>query len=226
MNDMRAVIVPKSDQINADDLIAGPLTITITKVDIRPGTEQPVSISFDGDGGKPYKPCKSMARVMVNCWGPDASKYIGASMTLYRDPTVKWGGMEVGGIRISHMTGIDRAMTMALTATKGSKKAFVVKPLVKPAPSAAPEPQPEAPRKPTITDWLNALGADLEAAPDAEAVDAIVARPDVQKALDRLQNGALERLNTMMKAALDRTASTAVPAADDGWPGDTGQMEV
>jgi hypothetical protein len=71
MNDMRAVIVPKSDQINSDDLIAGPLTITITEVSIRPGTEQPVSINFDGDGGKPYKPCKSMARVMVTCWGAD-----------------------------------------------------------------------------------------------------------------------------------------------------------
>jgi hypothetical protein len=106
MNDMRAVIEPKSDQMNADDLLSGPKTITITKVDIRPGTEQPVSMWYEGDGGKPFKPCKSMARVMVHCWGPDASQYIGRSMTLYCDPKVLWGGMAVGGIRISHMTDI------------------------------------------------------------------------------------------------------------------------
>jgi hypothetical protein len=226
MNDMSAVIAPKSDQMNADDLIAGPRTIIITGVDIRPGTEQPVSVHFEDDGGKPYKPCKSMMRVMVHAWGPDAGKYPGHGMTLYRDEGVTWAGMKVGGIRISHMTGIQREMAMALTATKGNKKMFTVRPLAKPAPSGAPEPQPEAPRKPTVTDWLNALGADLEAAPDAEAVDAIVARPDVQKALDRLQNGALERLNAMTKAALDRTAAPAAPAADDGWPGDNVEMEV
>jgi len=51
MNDMASVIIPKSDQINADDLIAGPITITITGVSIRPGQEQPISISFEGDNG-------------------------------------------------------------------------------------------------------------------------------------------------------------------------------
>ena len=119
MNDMRPVIVPKSDQINADSLLGGPITITITEITIRPGTEQPVSIHYEGDDGKPYKPCKSMARVMVQCWGDDANEYIGRSMTLYCDPKVLWGGMAVGGIRISHMSHLNSPMTMALTATKG-----------------------------------------------------------------------------------------------------------
>ena len=130
VTDMGTVIIPKSDQINADDLLAGPITIMVEKVSIRPGTEQPVSIHFAGDGGKPYKPCKSMARVMVHCWGPDANKYVGRSMTLYCDPKVKWGGMAVGGIRISHMTDIEAVKTMALTETKGSRKPFTVHPLV------------------------------------------------------------------------------------------------
>ena len=136
MNDMRAVIVPKSDQINADTLLGNPMTITISSVSIRPGTEQPVSIHFDGDAGKPYKPCNSMARVMVNLWGPDANEYVGRSMTLYCDEKVLWGGMAVGGIRISHMSNIGAPMTMALTATKGNKKPFTVKPLVAEKPLA------------------------------------------------------------------------------------------
>lgn len=133
MNDMSAVIVPKSDQMNADDLIAGPRTIRVSGVDIRAGTEQPVSIHYEGDEGKPYKPCKSMCRIMVAAWGPDAKRYVGRAMTLYRDPGVKWGGMEVGGIRISHMSDIEKTMVLALTATKGSRKPYTVRPLAAPA---------------------------------------------------------------------------------------------
>jgi hypothetical protein len=136
MNDMAQTIIPKSDQLNADDLIAGPITIKITGVTIKPG-EQPVAISYEGDKGKPYKCCKSMARILVSAWGADSKNYVGRSLTLYRDPAVKWGGMEVGGIRISHMSDIDSAMTMALTVTRANKKPFTVKPLVSVAQKAA-----------------------------------------------------------------------------------------
>lgn len=134
--DMTAAIVPKSDQLNSDDLIAGPITITITGVSVKTG-EQPIAISYDGDKGKPYKCCKSMARLMVHCWGADSKAYVGRSMTLYRDPAVTWAGMAVGGIRISHMSDIDGKITMALTATKQSRKPYTVKPLEK---NAAPPP--------------------------------------------------------------------------------------
>lgn len=145
LNDMSAVIVPRSDQQNSDDFLAGPRTITITGVKISPGAEQPCAIFFEGDEGKPYKCCKSMARVLVSCWGPDASKYIGRSLTLYRDPKVTWAGMAVGGIRISHMSHIERTETLMLTATKGSRKPFVVQPLMKPADKPAEQPRQDQP---------------------------------------------------------------------------------
>lgn len=129
MNDMKQAIIPKSDQLNADDLLSGPITIKITGVTVRGGQEQPVAISYEGDNGKPYKACKSMCRVLVSAWGADSSKYVGRSLTLYCDPRVKWGGMEVGGLRISHMSDIDSAITMALTVTRANKKPFTVKPL-------------------------------------------------------------------------------------------------
>jgi hypothetical protein len=131
MTDLSGTIIPKSDQLNADDLIAGPRTIRVSRVTANPDSaEQPVSVFFDGDGGKPYKPCKSMRRVLVACWGADGSAFAGRSMTLYRDPSVTWGGLEVGGIRISHLSHIEREMTMALTATKKARKPYTVKPLV------------------------------------------------------------------------------------------------
>ncbi len=126
---MLATLAPKSDQLNADDLLGRTLTVRITNVSMNTSADQPVAVHFEGDQGKPFKPCKSMRRVMVQIWGPDASAYAGRSMTLYRDAAVKFGGLDVGGIRISHMSGLDRDVTMALTVTKGAKKAFTVKPL-------------------------------------------------------------------------------------------------
>jgi hypothetical protein len=140
MTDLSMTIAPKSDQLNSDDLIGGPRTITVTRVSANPDSaEQPISIYFEGDGGKPFKPCKSMRRVMVAVWGSDGNAYPGRSMTLYRDAEVAFGGMKVGGIRISHMTGIDAPMTMALTATRASRKPYTVKPLTiaKPADDSA-----------------------------------------------------------------------------------------
>lgn len=131
---MKDTIVAKSDQLNADDLMGGPITIEVTRVDIKAG-EQPVSIFYKGDGGKPYKPGKSMCRALVQVWGADAATYVGKRMTLYRDPTVTWGGMAVGGIRISNMSDVTEPRTLALTETRGRKKAFIVKPLSASLPS-------------------------------------------------------------------------------------------
>ena len=145
--DLRQTIAPKSDQLNADDLIAGPRTITITAVKADPSTpEQPILIHFEGDNGKPYKPCKSMRRGLVQMCGADASTFTGRSMTLYRDADVQFGGMKVGGIRISHMSHVERPVTMALTASKAARKPFTVQPL-----KAAPAPRQEPIGAPGMT---------------------------------------------------------------------------
>ncbi|MDA3887263.1 MAG: hypothetical protein PF443_00390 [Allgaiera sp.] len=136
--DMSQVIVPKSDQVNADSLISGPITVEIADVAISGGTEQPVSIHLVGTK-LVYRPCKSMSRVLVSAYGPDARKYVGKKLTLYRDPKVKWGGMEVGGIRISHLSGIEKEMVLMLTMTKQNRAPHRVKPLVSDAPVTKPD---------------------------------------------------------------------------------------
>lgn len=79
---------------------------------------------------------------------------------------------------------------------------------------------PDAPetvtQKQKISAWLDKLDMALANAPDADAVDAILARDDVQKAQERLTNGARERLQTILDAALKRTAE---PSDDDDFPG-------
>lgn len=126
--DISDTILPKSDQLNADSLLAGAITITISSVNKNTG-EQPVAINYQGGDGKPYLPCKQMRRVMVQLWGKDASQYVGRSMTLYRDAKVTWAGAEVGGIRISHMSHIEGKQTMSLTASNKAKKPYIVLPL-------------------------------------------------------------------------------------------------
>lgn len=150
-DDMRAAITPKSDQLNADDLIVGQsITIKIRKVVVASSAEQKVSIFFDGDENKPYKPGKSMSRVLAQMWGLDSSKYVGKYLTLYKDPEVTWAGIKVGGLRISHMSDIEMATSLPLTASKGNKKMFTVKPLKinqaasNPAPKQEPKKDPPA----------------------------------------------------------------------------------
>lgn len=129
MTDLSKTIAPKSDQMNSDDLISGPITVKVSRVTGTEGDAQPISIHYEGDKGKPYKPCKSMRRVLVMVWGDQGNEYVGRSMTLYRDEKVIFGGIAVGGIRISHMSGLEKDFTMALTTTRASRKPYTVKPL-------------------------------------------------------------------------------------------------
>lgn len=129
MTDISSTTAPKSDQLNFDDFIGDkPITIKITKVSLVAG-DQPVILNYEGDNGHPYKPGKSMRRVLVHVWGKDGSAYVGRSLTLYGDAKVVFGGMAVGGIRISHMSHIDAAVTMMLTTTRSKRAPFIVKPL-------------------------------------------------------------------------------------------------
>lgn len=128
MNDFQAALAPKSDQINAQDLIAGDMTVTIAGVKVTPGTEQPVSIRLEGMD-KVWRPCKTTGRILMAAWGPDTSIYPGRSVQIYLDPEVKWGGMKVGGIRIRAMSHIDGELRLALAESKQNRKLVVVKPL-------------------------------------------------------------------------------------------------
>lgn len=123
---LRDTIIPKSDQLNAEQLLAGPITITVTDVR-RTNDDQPIAIDYEGDNGRPYKPCKSMRKVLIFAWGEDGTRWVGRKMTLFNDPAVKWGGVAVGGVRISHMSDIERDIKLALTATKGKKEPFTIK---------------------------------------------------------------------------------------------------
>jgi hypothetical protein len=123
--DLTESIAPKSDQLNADDLMAGPVTVTIREV--TKGTpEQPVDVQLVEFPGRAYRPSKSMRRVMVTAWGAEASAYSGHRLTLVRNPEITFGRDKVGGIEIAAMSHIEKPLTVALTATRGKRKNFSV----------------------------------------------------------------------------------------------------
>jgi hypothetical protein len=134
--DVREAAAPKSDQLNADDLVGSSLTLTVTGVS---AGNQEQKLIIEHNAGKPYKPCKGMIRVLMLAWGDKGSVWVGKSMTVFNDPTVTWAGVEVGGIRISHVSHIKHSISTSVTMNKKQRKPYRVDPLVMaaPAPPAA-----------------------------------------------------------------------------------------
>lgn len=136
--DISETIIPKSDQLDAVDLVNGPQTFVIERVS-KGNAEQPVNIHLQGFP-RPWRPSKNMRRVLVGCWGKDASQYAGKAVRLYCDPNVMFGGQKVGGVRIEAVSHIDRPQTVPLLISRGKTSMYQVG--VLPAPQA-PTPPPE-----------------------------------------------------------------------------------
>lgn len=129
MIDIAKTTEPKSDQQNFDDYLAGPKTVTVSEVK-KGSADQPIEVHLVEYPGRPFKPSKSMRRVLVAAWGGEASAYPGRVLRLYGDPSVKFGGQEVGGIRISHMSHLNAPVTVQLTVTRAKREPFTVVPLL------------------------------------------------------------------------------------------------
>lgn len=120
---------PRSEQLNSDDLVAtGPITVTVAGV--RRGTkEQPIQIDLV-ERDRPFRPCKTVRRCLIALWSDAPSEWVGKRMTLYSDPEVVYGGVRVGGLRVSHASGIDAPKTLLLTKSRGKRSEVVIQPLI------------------------------------------------------------------------------------------------
>jgi hypothetical protein len=156
--ELRASIVPKSDQLSAEDLVTGPMTVTIKGVR-RGEPEQPINVDLVETPGRAYRPCKSMRRVLIAAYTDDPKQWIGKRLTLYCDPNVTWAGVKVGGIRISHMSGLDKPSTFLLTQTRGKKLEYTIHPLsLSPTEEAYIADATEEIRSATTREMLKAIG--------------------------------------------------------------------
>jgi hypothetical protein len=141
--DITDALAPTSDQLDAIELV-NPRTFTIdtgSSLGKREGkTVAEIRLS---DFPRVWRPSKGMLDVLAGCWGTDAKQWVGHRVTLYNDPEVMFGPNKVGGIRISHLSHIDRKRTVTIRASgAGRKQQWPVEPLPDAAP-AIPEPTAE-----------------------------------------------------------------------------------
>ena len=126
--DISHTITAKSDQLNAADLLGGPITIQIENVAVLKGGDQPISISIGGEF-QPFKPCLTVRRILARLWGRNSDDWKGKWMTLYCDEGVIWAGEKVGGIRISHVSGIDGRQEIPARQSKHKVMKYIIDPL-------------------------------------------------------------------------------------------------
>lgn len=155
MADITATLQAKSNQLNAADLIGGPITVAIERVDVNVNAEQPVAIHLAGMRGRPYKPNKGMRRVLADVWGPESDVWVGRRMTLWRNPDVPWAGEKVGGIWITAMSNMDAPHPTSVRLNSKQATKLVVEPL-----PDAPAPDPWQPRWAQIEQAMRGAGVD------------------------------------------------------------------
>lgn len=132
---MKITAEPRSDQWNADDFIGGPRTFTVAGVAVGKA-EQKYDIELIEGEGRSWRPPLTVLRLLIAAWGDDATVWTGRRVTLYRDESVRFGSDSVGGIRVSHVSHIDKPLTVKLTASRGKRASVTVQPL----PDAEPAP--------------------------------------------------------------------------------------
>lgn len=118
-------VIPKSDQLNSDDLLSGPVLFNASNIRLVKDPKQPIIIGI-GQDRQPFKPCLTMRRLLIELWGPNAKLWEDRSFVLYCDKSVTFGRDWRGGIRISHMSHIKGDQSVWLTTARGKKSEFKI----------------------------------------------------------------------------------------------------
>lgn len=124
------------DYMNADTLLAGDLTLTIDSVSLeevedkdKKLTKNKLVIYWQEHGAKPWIPCKTSAKSLSVVWGDSLRAWKGRKVTLFRDPTVKFGSKTTGGIRVRGMPDLPSPVSFEFAAnTKTRPKTFTLIP--------------------------------------------------------------------------------------------------
>jgi hypothetical protein len=146
---MKITAEPRSDQWNADDFTSGPRTFAIAGV--KDGAaEQKYDIALEGEA-RAWRPPLTQLRVLMAAWGDDSNVWVGRRVTLYQDPTIRFGKEVLGGVRISHLSHLDKPKNFKITTTRGKRETYTVQPL------------PDAPAPRNFLQEANAAGDDIAA---------------------------------------------------------------
>lgn len=108
-DDITSAIQAKSDQLNAVDIVGSEPVIKIREVKLFLNSpKQKVWIYFEGDNNRPWKPAVGMSRIMTEAWGKLTKEWVGKHVQIFCEPTVTYGGEQVGGIEIKALSDIKK----------------------------------------------------------------------------------------------------------------------
>lgn len=136
--DITDALAPTSDQLDAVELV-NPRTFTIdTGSALGKREGKTVAEIRLCDFPRVWRPSKGMLDVLADCWGTDAKQWVGRRVTVYNDREVMFGRDKTGGVRISHLSHIDKARNVLIRASgAGKKQSWHVEPLIDAAPPTA-----------------------------------------------------------------------------------------
>lgn len=130
-DDLYRIAAPRSDQLNADDLVGGrTVTGKVRAIKVGRRDKDPtIDVHIDGQP-RPWRPCKGMVRLLmhVDVWGPDPGAWVGRSIRLHCDPNVTFGPTRTGGIRVlavSHLRA--EQVTVEITVKRGARSEYTVR---------------------------------------------------------------------------------------------------
>jgi hypothetical protein len=164
---MKVTIEKKTDQLNYEDFLGG-VTRIVTVAGVKAGTkEQQYDIAIEDDH-RVWRPAVTVLKILVAAWGDDATEWVGRRAELYGDPTITFGKDRVGGIRVSRVSHIDKAVSANLTVTRGKRMTHTVDPL----PDLSPIDKLRAEYRTAADDRKAAIKAEVAALQAEQPTDA------------------------------------------------------
>ena len=199
MLDVTELAAPKTDQLNADHLIPGPLQGVIVSVrKTRANDKDCIEVGLSSFR-LPWRPCKTMVRLLMDVWGPDAEAWIGRGVKLYRDAEVRFGTDTVGGIRIGGLSHVRGSFTAKVKTSKQNQKPYQIEKLPDPPPIGQPAADP-------LADLATAHSVDVAAL--EAAIVSQTGRPIRDRAKAAIWAAEPAKLAELLAAI---TAATAAP---------------
>ena len=126
-----------SNQLNAADIMGVEPIITVQSVNLtNEAGKKTVWVHYHGGEGRPWRVSTGMVRILSAGWGPESDNWIGKSVKIFNEPTVRFGGKEVGGVQIRAMSDIpERGIKATLSINRTKRVPFPVAHLAMQAPS-------------------------------------------------------------------------------------------
>jgi hypothetical protein len=140
----RDFIEIKTDQLNYEHFLGGSITFKVARIGSKKDQgKKKLLIYMEGHDGTPFVPCMGMIKCLSSPdgWGEKLADWVGRSITLFGDSKVMYGGKEIGGVRVSHISHIAADYVTKIAERRGVRIDYLIRKLAvtqaAPAPAAA-----------------------------------------------------------------------------------------